>query len=206
MIFPENFRDSLRLRDSMQKFIKDPSPQGRIRFFRELKQADFLVPCRETRMNVAVLQTPESERLLPAFTCKAEFQKGEQHWQEATVMKLDMLKHILIDQPETIHGIVLDPFGSALVFHRPQLEEIDWTADTMTLRRTDYDRPQILSPLRSWPRGLEAALKALLFPAFARAVEPFMKPGESFELMLADDRLRKEVMAKAAPVYQRKMS
>lgn len=40
-------------------------------------------------------------------------------------MTLDDLKHIIIDLLAEVTGVVLNPFGKALVLHRLQLMEID---------------------------------------------------------------------------------
>ena len=40
-------------------------------------------------------------------------------------VRLHDLKHIIIDLPAEVTGVVLNPFGKALVLRRPQLMEID---------------------------------------------------------------------------------
>ena len=75
-------------------------------------------------------------------------------------MTLDDLKHIIIDLPAEVTGVVLNPFGKALVLRRPQLMEIDRDMEGMTLKRTDHPSPQILSPLKSYPSGIVEALRS----------------------------------------------
>ena len=43
--------------------------------------------------------------------------------------------------------------------------------------------------------------RRLLFPQVAKVIEPFMRPGESFELMKADLALAREAKEKSAPIY-----
>ena len=43
--------------------------------------------------------------------------------------------------------------------------------------------------------------RRLLFPQVAKVIEPFMRPGESFELMKADLALAREAREKSAPIY-----
>ena len=165
------FKGDFNLVESMERFQKDPSPAGKLRFFRELKAADLLVPCQGSAMNVAVIHTPEGENFLPAFTSEEELLHGAQCWSEASVLKLDDLKYMVIDQPKALSGIVINPFGKALPLRHAQLEEMDRATEPMTVKRTDYEKPQIYSVIRSVSPGLKRNIEKVLenWPGVSRA-------------------------------------
>ena len=234
----DGFTEGLDLAAAMESFRDNPTLQGKKQFFRQLKEAKLLVPYQGDTMNVAALHNSAGEILLPAFTSPYELTREHTEWDNIGVMTLDDLKHIIIDLPAEVSGVVLNPFGKALVLRRPQLMEIDREMEGMTLKCTDHPSPQILSPLKSYPSGIVESLRSffeknpevtrawllaarpdyktaphklfvieffgdrrLLFPQVAKVIEPFMRPGESFELIKADLALAKKAREKAPPIY-----
>jgi hypothetical protein len=233
-----DFDSGIDLVKSMERLRGDPSSEGKRRFFRELKSARFSVPCGQDNNKIAVLNTPENEIFLPAFTTAQELAKWPFPGVKVAVLPFETLKHIVIDDPQHLSGIVIDPFGKALLLRHAQLAEIDAWTEGMTLKRTDHKGKFRLSITTDYPIGLQKALESLfkttrnvsrawilsaqgedeafphklflidfegdrkkLFPIVAKAVQPFMKPGESFELMKADNKLLQAAQAKAKPVY-----
>jgi hypothetical protein len=73
--FLRSFDSGLDLVKSMERMRDDPSQEGKLRFFGELKAARLLVPRREADNSIAVLNTPEKEAFLPAFTSADELGK-----------------------------------------------------------------------------------------------------------------------------------
>lgn len=240
MKLPENFKPNYNLTEELERLRDDTSQLALKHFFERLKTARLLVPCQGDHMNVAVIETPEGERFLPAFTCEEELRKSFAAWERIAVMPIDILKHIVTDLPQQLTGVVIDPFGTSLALKQPQLRELDSLTEGMSVQRTDHEEPLHLEPLHRYPVGLPAALTALfmkhpevsrawllsarksqkhkphklfliefrgdrrlLFPEVARAVEPFMTAGESFELMKADWELAQQATKKAAPFYVR---
>lgn len=240
MKISDGFVRGIDLPQSIERYQKEPTPQAKVQFFRELKSAKYLVPYRGDRKNIAVIQTAQGEVFLPAFTCEQELMRGREKFEEIMALPFDVLKHIVIDQPKSIAGIALDPFGKALLLRRPQLQEIDSALEGMTLQRNDYQTAPILSQLCDLPVGLPRALSALfrrrpevyrawillarrdekepphklflidfdgdrknLFPIVAKQIEPFMCPGESFELMKADIGLLQLAQKIAMPFYSK---
>jgi len=160
MKVPPDFKPNIDLVKSMEQLKADPSLEGRLRFFKELKSARFLVPCKGGAHNFAIMNTPEKEAFLPGFSCADELQKGSFPCEDVVVLSFEALKNTVIDQPP-LTGIALDPFGKVLLLRRPQLAEIDSATEGMTLKRTDYDKPQLLDICRDYPAGLPAALSHL---------------------------------------------
>ena len=183
-------------------------------------------------------QQADGDMYLPAFLSMDELNRGQVIWKNTSLRTVDELKHILIDLPETVKGIVINPFGNSFVLERANLAKIDKETEGMILQRVDHPEKQILSPLKSHPAGLTTALRKLfvdipeisrawilaarpdystqphklfvieffgdrrlLFPIIAKTIEPFMKPGESFELMKADLDLARDASKKTRPFY-----
>ena len=125
MRIDDNFAEGFDLVKAMERFRDNPTEQGKRQFFKELKDAQLLVPYQGDTMNVAALHNSAGEILLPAFTSPYELTREHTAWDSIGVMTLDDLKHIIIDLPAAVSGVVLNPFGKALVLRRPQLMEID---------------------------------------------------------------------------------
>ena len=228
----------LDLIKSMERLRENPSAEGKLHFFTELKAARFLVPCRGESDSIAALSTSEKEVFLPAFCSADELKKGAFPLKKVSVLSLDTLKHIVVDNPAELAGVVINPFGKALFLRHPQLAEIDSGTEGMTLARTDHSGRLEIRGTQDYPKGLTKALaqlftsrpevyrawillakdesaakfhklflidfngdRKLLFPIVAKTVQPFMKPGESFELMKADAGLLLTAQSKAKPIY-----
>jgi hypothetical protein len=157
----KNFDSGLDLIKSMERIRDDPSREGKLRFFGELKAARLFVPCREADNGIAVLNTPEKEAFLPAFTSVDELGKWKFPMEKVSVMLLDALKHIVIDNPTQLTGVVINPFGQALFLRQPQLAEMDSLTEGMTLARTDHKGKLEMKATTDYPVGLPRALSAL---------------------------------------------
>ena len=112
MKVPPDFKANLDLAESIKRFRSDSSSDSKTRFFRDLKEARLLVPCKGDASHVAILNTPQGEGFLPAFSCVRELQKGDFPCEDTAVLFLDDLKHLLVDLP-ALTGVVIDPFGKA---------------------------------------------------------------------------------------------
>lgn len=157
---------------------------GKKQFFRQLKEAKLLVPYQGDTMNVAALHNSAGEILLPAFTSPYELTREHTAWDNIGVMTL-----VLSPLKSYPSGIV-----EALRSFFEKNQEV--TRAWLLAERPDYKTP---------PHKLFVIEffgdRRLLFPQVAKVVEPFMRPGESFELMKADRALAKKAREKAAPIY-----
>ena len=235
------FYAGIDLIKSMEQLRDNPTPEGKRQFFTELKAARFLVPSRKQDNGIAILRTQNKEVFLPAFTTKEELDKWTFPQERIVVMLYDTLKHIAIDNPKQISGIVINPFGKALFLRHPQLAEIDAGTEGMTLKRVEHQGKLQLKDTTDYSFGLKTALEHLfeqegiirgawilsaktkgennahklfvidfdgdrkfMFPIVAKTIQPFMEPGETFELMKADDNLLALVQNIAKPIYQKR--
>jgi hypothetical protein len=159
--FLQSFDSGVDLIKSMARIRCNPSQEGKLRFFGELKAARLLVPCREADNSIAVLNTPEKEAFLPGFTSADELGKWKFPMEKVSVMLLDALKHIVIDNPTQLTGVVINPFGQALFLRQPQFAEMDSLTEGMTLARTDHKGKLEMKATTDYPVGLPKALSAM---------------------------------------------
>ena len=53
-----------------------------------------------------------------------EIEAIRKKYEDPKTDKFEQLKALVIDKPEVLHGLVLNPFGRALTLLTPQLQEI----------------------------------------------------------------------------------
>lgn len=135
------------------------------RFFMAIKNARLLVPCilkrteSEERMYPATINTPAGETFLPAFSERTELEKGPLEQRRAAIYSFDDLKHTLLAGPQNLAGIVINPFGKAMVLRPSQIEQIDRVAQGMSVRRVWHEKGLRLLHPGSLPSGLEEGTK-----------------------------------------------
>lgn len=157
--------------ESLKRLQQEPTPDNERRFFSEIKDARFLVPCvlksgqPANKAYPAVLNTPEGEKFLPAFSELVEFEK----WPfdrlniSMTEFSFDDLKHLMLEdrQKQNLVGITINPFGQTLLLRQSQIERIDTAMQGMSAQRVNHDGGlRLLSP-KELPSGLKDGLKAL---------------------------------------------
>jgi hypothetical protein len=241
---PPRFDGGFDLEGSLKRLQNDPGPENEIRLFREIKSAKFLLPCRaigagtDKSIRPAILSTQNNEAFLPAFTVTEELQKWPFPTERVLVLSFDDLKHIVLEDPQNLSGIVLNPFGKMLLLRKPEIAQIDATTEGLSVRRADHPAGLQLFRPAKYPPGLENGMndffrwkqevsrvylflargpedpephwlflidfvgeKSVLFPEVAKAVRPYMKEGESFELMKATHEMLMPLAAKSKPIY-----
>lgn len=230
--------------DSLIRLWEEPTRENVLRFFSEIKNARYLVPCvskqSDGRSYPAVLSTQEGEDFLPAFSDREELGKWPFGKGKVCVYSFDDLKHTMLEYPHNLAGIAVNPFGKALLLRQSQIVQIDVATQGMSMHKVKHDRKLGLWGPKSLPPRLVGGLKDFfsrkrevrlvylllaqgqeapvphwfflidfdgtesgLFPQVAEVVQPYMKAGDSFELVKANSRLLQFAAVKAEPVYQR---
>jgi len=233
---------------SLKLLQQEPTQENERRFFSEIKNAKFLVPCVKSeqppnKAYPAVLNTQKGEKFLPAFSDLVEFEKWPFDRLNVSVSEFsfDDLKHIILEdqQKQNLVGIAINPFGQALLLRQSQIAQIDTAMQGMSAQRVNHEGGlRLLSP-EGLPSGLKDGLEVLfrqkpevcqayllsaqgtgepaphllflidfegteagLFPQVAKAVQPYMKQGKTFELMKATPRLLQSATKKGELIYQ----
>lgn len=202
--------------------------EDELRFSRELKNAKLFVPCVAKRKeegegySMAVLSTQNGEMFLPAFTSREELAKWPYEKGKIIMCSYEDIKHKVIDDPQKLSGVVINPFGKMLLLRLELIRQIDAKTEGMSIERVEHSKKLCLyQPKKDFP-GLAEEMKSFfsayekvyrvylllaqepedrkphwlilvdfdrervaLFPAIARLIRPYMKPGDTFELMKA---------------------
>ncbi len=212
------------LTDLFKQLMQEKSLECEDKFFRKLTETTFWIPGAaeeqgENSKSFVVLITGDGRKFVPAFLDK-QAKLGRFTEEQLIYMPYSSLKYSIIDSPQEISGIVLNPFEENIILDRKIMEIIDSRTMGMTLRREDHSGRVKLRKPNSVPEGLEQELKQFfkntievesawilkakreeetdehwmilidfygekikLFPQVAEMVKPYMKPGESFELI-----------------------
>ncbi|HWQ40465.1 MAG TPA: enhanced serine sensitivity protein SseB C-terminal domain-containing protein [Desulfosporosinus sp.] len=155
--------------ESLKLAQQEPTPENERRFFSELKNARFLVPCvlksgqPADKAYPAVLSTQEGEKFLPAFSELAEFEKWPFSRTNVSVFSFDDLKHIILEdqQKQNLAGIAINPFGQTLPLRHSQIAHVDTVMQGMSAQRVNHDAGLRLLRPKGLPSGLKEGLKAL---------------------------------------------
>jgi hypothetical protein len=242
-------RDCFDPEPSLRKFQNDPTPENELQFLTGLKNAKFLVPCRAKRKGtgngycMAVLSMQTEEKFLPAFSSHDELKKWPYENDRTALCSYDKLKHAVLDDPENLSGIAVNPFGRVLLLRQEQLRHIDSKVEGMYMHRVDHrgnlrlsrpgcELPGLAEALKNLLRSKDEIYRAylllaqepgdaephwlfiidfngekdVLFPAVARVVRPYMRPGESFEIMKATYILLQHASAMCGPIYRKEQA
>ena len=145
----------------------NPSAEARRGFFKKLRSASYLVPCKKDKPEeLSVVNDQKNKRsLLPLFTDAEELGKWPFQLENAALLPFEQLKTLVIDKPEVLQGLVVNPFGRALTLLLPQLQEIDSLTKGYSFERSqNRGEVRFFPPFVSVP-PLNAALK-VLFDSF----------------------------------------
>ncbi len=220
------------------------SLEEELRFFQEIKNAKLLIPCSGKNeeaikgYSIAVLSTQNGEIFLPAFTNQEEFDKWPYENCGTIVCSYDDIKHKVIDNPQKLSGIVINPFGKMRLLRLDLIKQVDAKTEGMSVERIEHGknlrlfRPKqeflgLAEKMKTFLKTHEEVYKvylllaqepndrkphwfiivdfdgerAALFPAIAHLVQPYMKPGDTFELIKATDGLLQKAALRYRPIY-----
>ncbi len=200
----------------------DKKTQERNNFYRSLAGQLVYIPCKKQEdgnITLELLISSQGERMIPAFFSK-ESQIGNFDPQALVEIAFSVLRNILIELPEEISGIVIEPFNENTILNRKALAEYDSATQGMTVEKHDHLQNTTYRKADILPSGLTVTVggflqeqigvnavwvllaqndneriphltfvidyfgsKFDLFPKLAEVLKPFMRPGQSFELI-----------------------
>lgn len=200
----------------------DKKTQERNNFYRSLAGQLVYIPCKKQEdgnITLELLISSQGERMIPAFFSK-ESQIGNFDPQALVEIAFSVLRNILIELPEEISGIVIEPFNENTILNRKALAEYDSATQGMTVEKHDHLQNTTYRKVDILPSGLTVTAggflqkqigvnavwvllaqndneriphltfvidyfgsKFDLFPKLAEVLKPFMRPGQSFELI-----------------------
>lgn len=84
----------------------------------DVAEAEFLVPFKGNPNNLAILNSPEGDKMLPAFSSYAEFEKCPLDKKNAVVMPFSRIDKIVSESRGAVDGIVLNPHGKSIAYKK----------------------------------------------------------------------------------------
>jgi len=181
----------------MRHLLDDPASENTLRFCLNIKTANYMVPCivgdikAEGGYRMAVLISCEGERFLPAFTCTAELSKWKFERDKIALYSFDELKTFVLDNPQRLSGIAIDPYGSSLMLKQEHIKQIDAELEGMSVYKSEYNNLCHLSSPQKVPAGLEDELNAFfknrpeVYRAYLLSAQE-RKEEEAYLLLLID--------------------
>ena len=150
----DHFRSEFDPQTMAESLQADGSTQNKAKNFAILKTSSFLA-FSKTAGRVAVLTNNKKESLAAAFTCREELEKWPFERTEVAEVPFVALQAI-VKNNDRLDGLVIDPFGKALVLKRDHLSDID-----NTLAAAQPRQSLKLKATRDYPIGLPLAVKEL---------------------------------------------
>lgn len=129
--------------------------------FRELVYRKVWIPCRKSAngaVTLELLMNEKQEQYVPAFFSRLS-KLG--NFTEEMLVQLDfpLLRHTLVELPETIRGIVIEPFDMNLSMDRNALMEFDAQTKGMSVTKAVHQGKVALSIPQNLPEGLKEAVR-----------------------------------------------
>lgn len=160
-----SFQADFQPEESLKRRQGESEQESKLRFFAAIKNARFLVPCTlkcteaGERIYPATLNTPDGEKFLPAFSDRAELEKWPLEQGRVSIYSFDDLKHTMLTDPQNLTGIVINPFGKAMMLRPSQIEQIDRATLGMSVRRVWHEKGLRLLHPESLPPGLAEGMR-----------------------------------------------
>ncbi len=150
----DHFQSDFDPQEMAQALEADGGVKNKQKQFAILKTASFLTFSRGPGQ-VSVLNNQKKEALVPAFTCREELEKWPFAREEVAELPFTALQTI-VERSDRLDGLVIDPFGKALVLRRAHLSDIDGT-----LAAANPSKELRIKATRDYPIGLPMAVADL---------------------------------------------
>ena len=150
----DHFQSEFDPQTMAESLQADGSTQNKAKNFAVLKTSSFLAFAKGPG-RVSVLTNKQKESLAAAFTCREELEKWPFDRSEVVELPFAVLQQI-VKNNDRLDGVVIDPFGKALVLKRDHLSDIDNTLAAAQPRQTLK-----MKATRDYPIGLPLAVKEL---------------------------------------------
>lgn len=227
-----------------QNYQENKKEENKTALFQAIQSSKFWVPViirqqdGEEKLQLAVLSSAQGGQFIPAFLSKEE-DLGTFQAEELQSLPYDLLKHLVIDDPERLQGVVISPFAHNIILDQVLMTAIDAAVEGMTVQKTSTQGKLLLQKPVHIPDGLQEALQRFLadclevnaawllvakreeenafhwlilldfygervevFPKVAKAIQPYLKPGDRFELLAKNQAIPTELLAQTL-LYQR---
>lgn len=202
-------------------------------FLRDAGGAEFLVPFNGSPNRLAVLTSPEGEKMLAAFSSFEAFEKCPLNKNDAVILPFLRLDKIVGDSKGELAGVVINPGGKSIVCRRNK-------AAMPNLIKNEAQKKLTFSKPIALPEAIPAVLSGFfagsgkvykayllwaqkenevsphlfllvdcdgkpeeLFAEIAKVLRPYFGEGEKIELAKADFKLMEAAEKVTKPFYKK---
>ena len=140
----------------------EQSGKNRAELFQRLAKQSVWIPCRKEEngnITLELLMNGERQQYIPAFF-SPNSGTGNFKPEDLVSLPFSLLRHTLIELPERICGIVIEPFGDNLSLSRKMLQDFDIQVSGMSVSGKRHRGRLILSVPETLPYGLKESLQS----------------------------------------------
>lgn len=160
MLDLNSFVGGFDLEKAMEEFKENMTYAGKAKFYEILTKGRYLMPSRNDD-RIPLISPTKENHFLPVFTNVREMEKqGNMKKGELRIVTFKDILSIFIEHYPQITGVALNPFGRTLFLGKEQMDDIESVTEGMTLRRTDYEKPQELLPWENTSDELKSRLRS----------------------------------------------
>lgn len=153
-----------RLLKAFKQVREKPDKENEEHFFKVLKRLAFWVPVywkkEEAKISFGLLSSSEGHHYIPAFLEKGEM-LGPFVGTQFKCFSYEYLKHVVIDDPSSIHGIAISPFEENIIISQELIYAADAKIEGMTVQRQEHQGNVKLWQPTQVPNGLLKELNQL---------------------------------------------
>lgn len=146
----------------LERFKREPEYKNELSFYNTLKKIELYIPVMhaEGKTTVATLKKDGKEEFYPAFTSLEEFKKWPFELKEIRKLYFNDLTLIMMEDVRDIEGVVINPFGKAILLGNQHIERMETVTSGMSLKRTGgiNDGIYLYTP-KTVPNGLKSGLE-----------------------------------------------
>ena len=140
----------------------DQSRKNRVEMFQHLAKQSVWIPCRKEEngnITLELLVNGERQQYIPAFF-SPNSRTGNFKPEDLVSLPFSLLRHTLIELPEQICGIVIEPFGDNIPLSQKTLQDFDIQVSGMSVSGERHRGRLILSVPKTLPYGLKETLQS----------------------------------------------
>ncbi len=133
----------------------------RTEFYKRLTGRKVWIPCAKNQdggITLELLRNGKGEQYIPAFYSK-ESVMGNFHREKLVQIEFLTLRHVLLELPREVCGIVIEPFGENMLLDRKKLMEFDASTQGMSVNVHSHEDGLTLMAAGQLPSGLKRALQ-----------------------------------------------
>lgn len=224
-----NFESGIDVDSASDRMAQNPDADYLRDFFGRVGTANFIVPYRDKKTNIPLLDVKEKGKMLPIFSSYSAFEKSPLPKDMAMIMPFSKIDEILKKSGGQISGIIINPHGKSMIFQRNGGNATENRQGELRLIKPSFIPETIASALKNFLSTCENVYSAYIlwgqkktdlaphlfividfdgkqeefFPRVGEALRPCLHTGDNLEMAKADFKLLKAAEKLVKPVYKK---